>query len=326
MSIPEPKKLALLEEDGQKLETNKNMIENIAKTLGGIPKVRNKYSFKGTSGYITVTGKPDIANFAKLYPISKSKGTGNGETALFWLFNCQTVQDVNSFRNFNPKRCFVNQGENQAADPDLKLGKDTFIEVKSTGKNFNQKFALGRFGRFTDFINLVTILQSFDNVFGEKKMPNVDPKNIKNINYDDLVDAAEVFCEVRSVVKSNNLGKYKFFNNIKAKFDDFDDICDKHEILKKCKYGGNVKRFRPGGEEIASRLLAFLCLRAVSEKPGYGNYIVQVPKITANQTSDIKIEYFSPIENKFNLDAVKKASDFSISEENITIKFKTVFG
>ena len=325
MTKPVTKKQAL-ETEGPKIETNRTAIAQIVNRLNTIPKVNGKYSLpsSGNSFTLKIDDKKDAETFAKLHPLYSTKNTGNGEIALFWLFNCQTAEHTKSLIAGTPKVAHVNQGGDDGADPDLQVGSQ-FLEVKATGNNFDQAFSLGRFGRFIDFINLVGLLQGFEVAFGEQNLDR-DVTTLKNVNYPGLVDAAEVFCEVRSVVKSNNLSKYKFFDNLVDKFDRFDDICDKHEILKKCKYGGNVKRFRPGGEEIAKRVLAFLCETVIKEKPGDGNWIIQVPRTLTKDTTSVSMDCFRPQVKNIKLDSMMDKTAFKIENESIKIKFKKVFG
>lgn len=325
MTDPIKDKQAIEKEEGAKGETDQTMKQLIIDALGRIPKVRKAYKLPtGVHGTIDITDKTDRSNFSKLYTMSTKKTTGNGEVALFWLFNCQSVADVEALRKGNPKKCFVNQGGDNGADPDLRLGTKTFMEVKATGNTFDQPFSLGRFGRFSTFINLVGLLQGFEVAFGEQNLDR-NVTTLKNVNYEGLADAADVFCEVRNVVKRHNLGKYKYFDNLKDKFDRFDAICDDHEILRKCKYGGNVQRFRPGGEEIAKRLLAFVAQRIISEKPGDGNWILQVPT-KASESSNIKIHCYKPVLANLKLDSLTERSAFEIKNESIKINFKKVFG
>lgn len=325
MAKPVTKKQAL-EKEGSKKETNQTARARIIERLETIPKVNGKYKLptSGSTHTINITDKEDVKNFAKLHPLYSTKNTGNGEIALFWLFNCQTQDNTDSLIGGTPKVAFLNQGGDDGADPDLRIG-NSFLEVKATGNNFDQAFSLGRFGRFTDFINLVGLLQGFEVAFGEQNLDR-DVTTLKNVNFPGLVDAAEVFCEVRSVVKSNNLGKYRFFDNLIDKFDRFDDICDKHEILRKCKYGGNVKRFRPGGEEIAKRVLGFLCETLIKEKPGDGNWIVQVPPTVSVSDTSISMDCFRPQVKNIKLDSMMDKTAFKIENESVKIKFKKVFG
>jgi len=327
------KKEAILSQ-GTKGDSDKSFRDRVVKIYGNLPRASQSYSLPtGNSGSIDLddsvkgeSGFTDLEIFSRLYnPGQLAQTTGNGELSLWWLFNCSNdVYDkVNPKGGFSP-RCLVNQGGDDQADPDLRIGTGEnaiYMEIKSLPKGaWSKTNSLGRFGRFTDFIDLVGLLQSFENTFGENNLPG-GVKTLKNISYGSLVDSAEVFCEVRSVVKSNNLGKYKFFGNLVDKFDRFDDICDKHEILRKCKYGGNVKRFRPGGEEIAKRLLGFVAITAFKEKPGYGNWMVNVPSEGGLKS----VECFKPLEANFRLDKIKVTANFKIDNGAIKLKFLEMF-
>ena len=330
---PKNKKEALLSQ-GTKGDTNKSFRDRIVKIYGNLPRATQSYSLPtGNSGSIKLDDSKkgesdytDLEIFSRLYnPGQLAQTTGNGELSLWWLFNCSNdVYDkVNSEGGFSPI-CKVNQGGDDQADPDLKIGisdsSAIYMEVKSLPKGaWSKTNSLGRFGRFTDFIDLVGLLQSFENSFGENNLPG-GVKTLKNISYSSLVDSAEVFCEVRNVVKKNNLEKYKYFTNLNDKFDNFDKICDKHEILRKCRYN-KTGGFRPGGEEIAKRLLGFVAITAFKEKPGYGNWMVNVPSEGGLQY----VECFKPLETNFNLDKIKVSANFKIDNGSIKLKFLEMF-
>ena len=176
---PKNKKEALLSQ-GTKGDTNKSFRDRIVKIYGNLPRATQSYSLPtGNSGSIKLDDSKkgesdytDLEIFSRLYnPGQLAQTTGNGELSLWWLFNCSNdVYDkVNSEGGFSPI-CKVNQGGDDQADPDLKIGisdsSAIYMEVKSLPKGaWSKTNSLGRFGRFTDFIDLVGLLQSFENSF-----------------------------------------------------------------------------------------------------------------------------------------------------------------
>ena len=78
---------------------------------------------------------------------------------------------------------------------------------------------------------------------------------------------------------------------------------------------------RPGGEEIAKRLLGYLVLEAVGQKPGFGSYMVNVP-----DSGNIKsVEFLKIKKDNFVLDAVKEPASVKVTAGRIEINFFKCF-
>lgn len=318
----------------KKQDDNKSMYGYITALYDRIPETSKQYRLPARDfGYIEITNGRDRNIFASLYnPAGKPATTGNGEAALFWLLNCDKTNIQNFTERGGSNRCQANQGGDTQADPDLKIkvgGEKRGMEVKSLpagaffsgGGTGGETQALGRFGRFSDFIAMVGFLQSVDNLIGEKAIAK-DIATLKNVSYEKLTTAAENFCQLRSVILKNRLQEYTIFQKMAENFQLFDDIASKHDMLKACTFEGPHGSSRVGGEEIAERLLAFLAETAIGEKPGYGNYMVNVPD---GNTTMFKIEVFRPQKASLNTSKVKKPANFKIDNGSIKLKFGEMF-
>jgi len=316
-------------------DTDKSFLKIVKKvgfSGGSIQMATGSYSLsRSTTSHIKVH-KDDQITFSKLYnPGGTSQGTGNGEVALWWLLNAQKAHfsKLQKFEKSNSGElfCHVNQGAEKLSDPDL-LISGRGAEVKSLSKDslFNsggsggKTFGLGRFGRFDDFIALVGFLQSVDNIIGEKEVSK-DVATLKNVSYEQLKDAAENFCLFRSIILKNRLQEYTIFQKMAENFELFDAICKKHDVLKTCQFEGKASRNRAGGDEIALKLMAFLAEQAFSEKPGFGDYILNVP--TGGDM--FKIEAFRPVKSALNEDKLKILGNFNIGNGALKVKLGELF-
>ena len=317
-------------------DTDQTFLDAVKKTLGGssIPMAEGNYSLKQkTASYIKVHDD-DKVYFQKLYnPGGTSQGTGNGEVALWWLLNSQKAH-YTKFKTFQKSGsgnlyCHVNQGATKLSDPDL-LVNGKGVEVKSlkkdslfsSGGKGGATFGLGRFGRFDDFIALVGFLQSVDNLVGEKELPS-DVATLKNVSYEQLKGAAENFCLFRSIILKNRLQEYTIFQNMAKQFELFDAICNKYDILKTCKFEGPMNKNRVGGDEIALKLMAFLAIQAFSEKPGFGDYIANVP--SSGSGDMFTIEFFRPKQDNLNENKLKILGNFNIGNGALKVRLGELF-
>ena len=103
----------------------------------------------------------------------------------------------------------------------------------------------------------------------------------------------------------------------------FDDICNKHDILKTCKFEGPTNKNRTGGDEIAMKMMVFLAQQAFSEKPGFGEYICNVP--SSGSGDMFKIEFFRPIESGLNEEKVKTKGNFNIGNGALKVRLGELF-
>ena len=112
------------------------------------------------------------------------------------------------------------------------------------------------------------------------------------------------------------------FVKMRDVFTTFDNICDKYpKYLKRCKMQTGSGA-RPGGDVIAISLIRLLAVAILSEKPGFGNYLVNVP----TGKSDTKIEYILIDESKMTDERLKDDKNFKIKDGAVKIKFEGLFG
>lgn len=315
-------------------DTDKSFYKIVKNVVQGasIPQAVGDYDLPlQNTGYLKVAQK-DKPMFQALYnPGGTSQGTGNGEVALWWLLNAQKAHysKLATFGKSNSGTlfCHVNQGATKQSDPDLLVGGKG-AEVKSlpqnkfftSGGKGGGEFGLGRFGRFDEFIALVGFLQSVDNLIGERELAG-DVATLKNVSYDQLKDAADNFCLFRSIILKNRLQEYTIFQKIAKNFELFDAICNKHEVLKTCKFEGPTNKNRVGGDEIAMKLMVFLANQAFSEKPGWGDYLINVP----SSGDMFTIECFRPIEGTLNEEKVKIRGNFNIGNGALKVRLGELF-
>lgn len=265
-----------------------------------------------------------------IFNSKKANSTGKGEVSLWWIYNCQKGSaSLANLKKVNPSFtnlvATVNQGGKKGSDPDLKVG-DTFIEVKANPSGmFNRSEGLGRFGRFNDFITLATFLQMAYNFLNlkpidDKNQTSADTESLKIVSYEKLAEGAESFCKLRTVIMRSDFDDEPVFKKMRNVFISFDKICDKYpKYLSQCKMqtGGNN---RPGGEEIAIKLIRFLAVAILSEKPGFGNYLFNVPTNGRGNIEYIKID-----EAKLTDEKLKSSTNFKIKDGAVKIKFNALF-
>jgi len=323
-----------------KSDTPQSFYKAIKGTFGKIPAVLGPNG-NGKSGYglptskksvvLTLTGR-DKENFQKLFnPAGVSKNTGNGEVALYWLFNC----DVNNIDKFTSggsgNRCKLNQGGTEQTDPDLKIGTK-LLEVKSyaggafVGQGKGKLEGLTRFNRFKEFVKMANLLAAADNFLNLDQLEK-ESTGLQKLSFVELQPAAANFCMLRTVIRRERLQEYTVFQKMEKKMSEFDKIVKDYPILKPCSTEDI------GGEEIAKRVLAFLALQAVGGretkqsdglsggKPGYGNFMVNV-----DSNNNGKIEFLRIDEGSINLEAIKEKKNFTISGGDISLNFKQLFG
>ena len=118
-----------------------------------------------------------------------SLGVGNGEIALYWLYQFSESAKVDEGR--------------ESDDPDLFFNGQG-VEVKSWGKHEGMH-GLGRFGADKENLSLLSIIFGFNalaTVFGEgEKVPKtINPTNFKG---SDLVTAMEKVSEFKNIIDAN---------------------------------------------------------------------------------------------------------------------------
>jgi len=265
-----------------------------------------------------------------VFDAKKANSTGKGEVSLWWLFNCQPKNSLENIqeKKFTNLKAHVNQGGKKGSDPDLKIG-DKFFEVKANKAGmFRRTEGLGRFGRFNDFIALATFIQMAYNFLNlqpidSKENTSKNVESLKEVSYSKLAEGAEAFCKLRTVIMRSEFDDEPVFVKMRDVFISFDNICDKYpKYLSKCKMQKGANTIRPGGKVIAISLIRLLAVAILSEKPGFGNYLINVP--TGSKRQDI--EYILIDESKMTDERLKDDKNFKIKDGAVKIRFEALFG
>ena len=230
-------------------------VEEIPQVQGGI---NNRYNL-GTN--ITLSGE-DAEIFKKLYPIAPpkkdkgiesagSKGSGNGEIALYWLF---AYQDPSIPATGNPGR----------GKADLII-KGEYVEVKAYD---SKSMTFGRVGSDKENIGLLntlfglhTLLSSIDSTTKIDKQANA-----LRFSKNEIIDAFKTFISFANNKKLKELSEdYPLIANIYAKVKDLEDKLFKNNNID-------------NAEDAAGTLMKLILLKKVSEKMDSkkGGYIVNI--------------------------------------------------
>jgi hypothetical protein len=272
----------------------------IRKTLGlkegePIPKPRGKYTMKeGT--FMEQVSSEDKSEFDKLYNVAppkkgeeegETKGVGNGEVALYWLYQYSGTE--------------VKIGRS-GDDPDLFIGGKG-VEVKAY-KSHTGKIGLGRFGTDRDNLQLLSIIfgiKALSEALGAKKEgPAINPTNFKGT---DLLPAFEQVLELERIPDLERLAsQYNVFATIKQNIDVVNNQL------------GNPTEAKEGAQAMAYKMVE----SKLSRKPGNGGYLANVLK--NGSIKFFKID-FEKIENNENL-----LDNFAAKQSAIYLDFGKIFG
>jgi hypothetical protein len=260
-----------------------------------IPTPRGKYTLK--NGTFTEQVSPeDKSTFDKLYNTAppkegetegESKGVGNGEVALYWLYQF-SGSDVTIGRTGD--------------DPDLFINGEG-VEVKAY-KSHVGKIGLGRFGTDRDNLQLLSIIfgiKALSEVLGSKeKGPAINPTNFKGT---DLIPAFEQLLELERIPDLERLAsQYNVFATIKQNI----DIVNTE--LK------NPTDAKEGARAMASKMVK----SKLSRKPGDGKYL-------ANVLPNGNIKFFQIDFNKLDNDE-NLLDNFAAKQSAIYLDFGKIFG
>jgi hypothetical protein len=234
-------------------ETYDKVIKNALK-VEDIPRVQGQYNL----GTDTNINGEDAEIFKKLYPVAPpkkgkeidsagSKGTGNGEIAMYWLFAHQEGHTA--------------QGTQGGGKPDLEIdGKG--VEVKAYDSN---RITLGRFGSDKANIDLLNTLFGLDTLVSSIEKTGDKDKRASSLNFSksDIVRAFNTLVDFSDNEELRGLAsKYPLIGNIYSKI----DALNQQIGLKK----------GSSSEEYAGALVKRVLLRKFGEKPGFSGYIVNV--------------------------------------------------
>jgi hypothetical protein len=266
-----------------------------------IPEVKGKYSFNSNT-FTTKVDSKDIEIWKKLYPISPpkvgkpigsegSKGVGNGEVALYWLYRFSKSASVEVGRDGD--------------DPDLFFNGDG-VEVKAWKSNTGIH-KLGRFGADKENLNLLSIIFGFNalaTIFGDKSKS----KTINPTNFDgkDLSSAMEVVEKFKNLINNNAqlASDYPIFENIKQNTDRL--------------YSSFSFENDESSESMAIKVASKVVLDKLKRKPGDGKHLVNVM-----YNGEMKFFYIEFEKLKSNSDFLK---DFKIAQSAIAINFNKIWG
>ena len=225
-----------------------------------IPKVKGTYPFPGKGGatFDIKVNEKDLKHWKDFWTLTPpkaggeigetSKGSGDGEISLYWLYQHSNSADV--------------KGTQGSDNPDLEFN-NIGVEVKAYGPHSKVK-GLGRWSSDKPQLDALGILFGFQKLIvalepkaSGKFPPDVSPNNFKGFQ---LVQAFEVLQQLLDV-DLDTLGKeYSLFNDIKKRLDS----------LKEKIGGWNTP------EEGARKMAVFFVEPKIGRKPGDGGFLVNV--------------------------------------------------
>lgn len=276
--------------------------QTIKRALGEdeIPKAKGNYKFNGKGGasfeeQVQASDKP---TFDKLFNIAppkvgeeegQSKGVGNGEIALYWLYN------------YSDSKVDVEEGRS-GDDPDLYFNK-VGVEVKAY-KSHRGIIGLGRFGSDKENLALLSMIfgvRALNKALGSSiEGPAINPTNFSG---KELIPTFKKVLELGKIEDLDSLAsKYEVFKIIKSNIEyintHLDDPVDEVEAAKK----------------LALNLLKY----KLGRKPGDGGYLANVLKNGSIKFFAIKFDSL--------LDSDSLLNDFKVSQSAIKINFDKIFG
>jgi hypothetical protein len=223
-----------------------------------IPQSKGNYKLEGSTFEFSVSSQ-DKSTFDKLFNVAppkkgesegETKGVGNGEVALYWLYK---------FSNSNIKVTVGRSGD----DPDLFFNGNIGVEVKAYSRHTG-KIGLGRYGADRENINLLSVafgIKALSEVLGSKKEgPSINPTNFKG---SDLISAFEQVIELEKIPDLDRLStQYNVFDTIKKNIDTL------NKALK-----------TPTDAKEAALSMAYKMVESkLDRKPGNGGYLANVLK------------------------------------------------
>jgi hypothetical protein len=260
-----------------------------------IPSPKGKYTLKDGT-FMEQVSSEDKPEFDKLYNTAppkegeeegESKGVGNGEVSLYWLYQ------------FSGNKVTVGRSGD---DPDLYInGKG--VEVKAY-KSHTGKIGLGRFGTDRDNLQLLSIIfgiKALSEILGSnEKGPAINPTNFKGT---DLIPAFEQLLQLERIPDLERLAsQYNVFSTIKQNIDTVNS-----EL-------GNPTEAKEGARSMASKMVA----SKLNRKPGNGNFLANV--LPNGSIKFFKID-FEKLNNDENL-----LDNFAAKQSAIYLDFGKIFG
>jgi hypothetical protein len=274
VNMNDPKKKAilvsLLEEQGLSEDDLKeaNIINHddvIKKALNveEIPQVQGSYKL----GEPISLNSEDAKVFEKLYPITPpkkgqnidsagSKGSGNGEIAVYWLFAHQPGHTAEDKRG--------------RGNPDL-IVDGIGVEIKAL--DGSKKIAIGRIGSYTESLKDLNVVMGIDALSKEFQSSGKKqtPPNAFNATIEDIIQACKHSLEIYNNDELREIGKVFNIDFISSMYDRLDKLIEKYSPKSP--------------EEFAADILKGFIIQKFLEKPGVPGYIINVsPKGELNYT------------------------------------------
>lgn len=271
------------------------VIHNI---LGHIPIVEGNYHLKNNKFSLILEGN-DLDTYKKLYfhsPPRKgkeegtSKGSGNGELSLYWLFKYQQ----NSIPVFDARK---------GAMPDLLIG-ETYCEVKAYD-TFNKKIPIGRFGNDKRNIKILNRIFGFYSFLFPIELDSIKQKEISSTNFRgvELYDAFKEIFEFYYYTPHNSFGTkgllHKIYHNL-------------YLILKHLNNPTNP-------EDAVRNLIVNILTHKLKLKPGNQEYVC-----VASSFGQIDF-YLIDFDKLYKIDFEKLIQNFEIQQSFIYLNFNNIF-
>ena len=265
VDVNNPKKKAILDEILKEFnidetniisegdETYDKVIKNALK-VEEIPQVQDSYEL----GRDTNVNGEDAKIFKALYSVAPpkkgkeidtagSKGTGNGEISMYWLFNYQPGHTA--------------QGTQGGGKPDLNID-GVGVEVKAYDSS---RITLGRFASDKANIDLLNTLFGLDALVSTIDKTEGKDKKASSLNFS-RSDISRAFNTLQDFSGNADLRelatKYPLINSIYSKVDG---------LIQQLGLQSNFTAV-----DAAGTLLKRILITKFREKPGFGGYIVNV--------------------------------------------------
>jgi hypothetical protein len=298
-----PLRFRIIKEGLKKLSegTEEEIYDNVIKKALGlkenepIPTPAGNYTLKDSTFSIQVDSR-DKSTFDKLYNVAppkkgedegETKGVGNGEVALYWLYQ------------YSNNTVEVGRAGD---DPDLFInGKG--VEVKAY-KSHVGKIGLGRFGADKENLQLLSVvfgIKALSEALGSKQEKStINPTNFKG---SDLIPAFEQLIQLEKIPDLETLAsQYSIFSTIKQNIDTLNQSLN------------SPKDAKEGAQAMAYKMVE----SKLGRKPGNGGYLANVLK--NGDIKFFKIELDKVKDNEGLLD------NFAAKQSAIYLDFGKIFG
>ena len=263
-----------------------------------VPTTKNKYKFGGTSTFDVQVQSDDLEIWKKLWSVKPPKagkevgsagslGVGNGEIALYWLYQ---------YSNSGADVTMGRDGD----DPDLFFnGKG--VEVKAYDKHTGL-LGLGRFGADKENLRLLGMIFGLNNltkVLGKDEVvKTINPTNFKGT---DLIPAMENVIKLKNIDLGDLALSYPLFATIKNNID---------SLVKAL---GDFNTPEEGAANMAHQLVS----SKLERKPGTGGYLASL-----KESGDIRFFAIDLEKLKTNEDFL---SNFQSKQSSLGLNFDKLF-